>query len=274
MAAGWVAVGASAGRGLSDGEIVRGFDFRVVEVLDREFTKTLGIVDDDGNTIWRCRVDGVEALWKRGGSWHRNQRGQLVELKPAFGLPKIGCSLVQDHAGQWGVLMRFHGDGRNLTDVPARHWQQDARVVEQLLRTALFDLAIGNNNRLKRNYLWLGAEAGVLPIDEEKALDFEGLVTFRMDQATRAAMWAGLRRFPLSRVVAGLRSTLSVEMVEQVASRVFHAEHARLLATELVARLGDLEAELYRYLGSRYADGKRAGIPSKRARGPQPWDGY
>ena len=43
-----------------DGEVIENYDFRQVEHLDRQFTGSVGVADDDDNQLWLCRGDGVD----------------------------------------------------------------------------------------------------------------------------------------------------------------------------------------------------------------------
>lgn len=254
-----------------DGEILREFDWARVRTVDSNFTKTLHIADDDGSDIWKVAVDDQPAILKRTKKFHRNVRVQVFidEIKPCFGLTKMGCTLVEPPGERPTLLMKFHGDGRNLAHLSLRQWVRDRAIAVELVKMAVLDLVTVNNNRLTRNVLYIGPGEAVA-IDEEKALDFGGLVTFRMSKDVRLAMISC--GFDLQAFVDHLRREDVPAQWRTVASRVFKPEHVGQIVAGMTERFTRLPYDYWRYLDSRYGDGKKQGIKSKRQRDPNPWD--
>jgi hypothetical protein len=254
-----------------DGDILREFDWTRVKIIDQAWTKALEIADDDGSDIWKVAVDGVPAILKRTKKFHRNVRVQVFidEIKPFFRLTKMGCTMIEPPGERPTLLMRFHGDGRNLAHLPLGRWVRDRAIAVELVKMAVLDLITVNNNRLTRNVLYV-APGEVVAIDEEKALDFGGLVTFRMSKDVRLAMIAS--GFDLPAFVELLRREDAPAQWRTVASRIFKPTHVDQILAGMQQRLDQLPADYWRYLDSRYGDGKKAGIKSKRQRAPNPWD--
>ncbi len=254
-----------------DGNILREFDWTRVTVLDKAFTKAMAIADDDGSDIWKVAVDGVPAILKRTKKFHRNVRVQVFidEIKPCFGLTKMGCTLVEPPGDRPTLLMRFHGDGRTLAHLPLGQWVRDRAIAVELVKMAVLDLVTVNNNRLTRNVLYVGPGQAVA-IDEEKALDFGGLVTFRMSKDVRLAMIAS--GVDVGAFVERLRREDVVAQWRTTAAGIFQPAHVDQILAGMQQRFDTLPADYWRYLDSRYGDGKKAGIKSKRQRSPNPWD--
>lgn len=254
-----------------NGEILREFDWSRLRIVDQSFTKSMDIADDDGSDIWKVEVDGQPAILKRTKKFHRNVRVQVFvdEIKPMLGLTKMGCTLIETPGERPTLLMKFHGDGRNLAHIPMLKWVMDRGIAQALVRMAVLDLATVNNNRLTRNVLYIGP-GEVVAIDEEKALDFGGLVTFRMSKDVRLAMIAC--GFDLPAFVEQLRRDRIVDQWRAAAARVFAPAHVDMVIAGMVNRFALLPKDYWRYLDSKYGDGKKAGIKSKRQREPNPWD--
>lgn len=251
--------------------MIENWDETTMKIVDKQFTKTRGIADDDGTLIWLVDVAEGRALFKQPQSFQRNPRVQLFvdEIKPEFELQKIGHTLVKWN-GRWACLIKFYDDAFNLMQIEKKKWMYERGALHEITKMVFLDLVTVNNNRLKRNVLWVGPGKPLLAIDEEKALDFEGMVTFRMDDEIRKAIIASLRTFGLKAYLERVAGRM--DRVVEVARKYFDGSGLEIIEKGLRERFASAEKEFFRFLDSKYSDGKKMGIKSKRARGMKPWD--
>jgi hypothetical protein len=150
---------------------------------------TLGIKKPD-NFLWLAEVGGVECIFKRAKTTRRNPKVQLFvdELKPIFDLPKMGCSLGR-LAGfdRMAVFVKKHGRGTNLAMTGEDSWIFNPDVIVQISRVLLLDVFTAKKYREKRNMIWL-PDGTMMPVDEEKSLDFDLMPQFNMSDRVRKMM--------------------------------------------------------------------------------------
>jgi hypothetical protein len=207
-----------------DGELVWVRSFEVVERFDGPRLRM------------RAIVNGEPCFVKTHGDVQRQCLAD--ELKPMFGLRKVGCSwafrvelLLQHGIEDWVVIARFHEhDGMLRQAGRPEH-------VPELARILLFDVWIQNNDRTGNNVLVQGAH--LLPIDESAA--------FKRDATARIGpTWvAQLRNGPWC--APGWAETVvraeASPMLQAAFRQSWMVEHRwRRLRDVLVARLGHLEA--------------------------------
>jgi len=238
-------------------------------VIDQAFTKTTGVATDGLSTIWLVDLGGERAVLKRTTQFYRSLRCQIFidELKPWFGLERIGCLLVAPPQGRPTLLMRFVGTGQSLASQPIEQVLSDQAVVDTLGRIALLDVVTANSSRKTRNILWVPPSA-LVAIDEEQALDFPVAPEFRMAHAVR-------RHLVLTDVDAVLDPLLAPDIHDQwlaVAMRYYQSDHARAIVHQLTVNVANGRARFFRYLDTRYGASTRAGVLSRTARGPTPWE--
>ena len=255
-----------------------------VVILDKEFTKSTGVESDGKNTIWLVEVDGQKAILKRTEQFYRSLRCQIFldELKPLFGIPKIGSLLCAPGGKERPtLLMQFVGGGQALVSRPVREWLWNDAIVDTLVRITLLDMVVANSSRKARNILISKADADgkpieIVPIDEEQAMDFAIQPEFRMSHAIRRRLTMidldpHLEALGLSERVAGV-ATATLTTWRLTAERYYRPDHAQAIVDRMFANAVDIRRRYFKYLDNSYGAATRSGVPSRSKRGPQPWE--
>jgi hypothetical protein len=245
---------------------------RGMQVVDRQFTKTTGVQSDGKNTIWLVEVEGQKAILKRTEQFYRSLRCQvfLDELKPLFGIAKMGCVLLRPSGQRPTLLMRFVGTGQALISIDQDEWLWDDRIVEQLVKICLFDMVVANSSRKARNVLW-GGPGVIVPIDEEQAMDFRIQPEFRMNGAVRRR----LTMVDLDPYLEGLHLGAITDRIEEwrvLAERFYQPEHALEIAMLMGKNAADIRRRFFKFLDTSYGAATRSGVPSRSKVGPMPWE--
>lgn len=278
--------------GLSwNGEVVTGDAARAVlnglTVIDTQFTKSTGVQSDGKNTIWLVEVEGQKSILKRTEQFYRSLRCQIFldELKPLFGIPKIGSVLCAPGGKERPtLLMKFVGGGQALVSRPVEEWLWNNAIVDTLVRITLLDMVVANSSRKARNILISksdekGKPLEIVPIDEEQAMDFAIQPEFRMSHAIRRRLTLidldpYLNALCIHRGVEGAvdwQGGLAVQW-QPVAERYYRPDHAQEIVLLMLKNAFDIKLRYFRYLDNSYGAATRSGVASRSKRGPQPWE--
>lgn len=242
-------------------------------ILDKEFTKTTGVQSDGKNTIWLVEAEGEKAILKRTAQFYRSLRCQafLDELKPLFGIRKMGCVLLAPGGKERPtLLMKFVGDGTALISIDQDQWLWDDRVIDQLVRICLFDMVVANSSRKARNILWAGP-GEIVPIDEEQAMDFRITPEFRMNGAVRKRL-VMVFIDPYVYSILGANPDDTYIAWYGTALRYYRPEHAEQIVKMMFENALHMKERFFKYLDTSYGHSTRSGVPSRSKVGPRPWE--